>query len=492
MTINFNAMNCFYKIIYSGLVLSMLTGCHHEDSSDGGSSDEGNAYMTLAIQMPQSGLSGKAINGGTGSSSGTSAEQKITDVLIYVWDDAGKVVAKKYAFSDLAQVPGHEGSYTTPAFAVKGGESKVVAIVNGGNLFTETSIGGQGAGVEIANLRKEITLDAASVDAVSVEGKFLMTNAFDIRSQNVDGQDLTVYDVENDVDRNGKNPYHFHLDGTVGVFVQGTKQHPTTVVVPVERAVAKVDEVSTELVKTVEKTGDQVTFTEVALVNGNKKFFPIKKVRANGNNDYIVDPNFDNNAQEMVDANFYSSKPAEFIWKKLNVNDSPTNEDVFYTLENTMLANQQHNAYTTGLYYKAVYRLKKHINEEPAPHVYRYMGRLYDWEDLQKANGYPGGLTESSTVDDFAAKGIVKYENGVCYYPYWIYHVRNDENVLAPMEFAVVRNNWYQMTIGKVSGIGTDKPIIPDPEIPDETTDAQLEVIVKVLPWIVRSNTVDF
>lgn len=489
-------MNSFYKVVFMGAILAILSACNHDDTSSEESLSEGNAYMALSIQMPHNGLVSKAINSGTESNPGTDAEQKITDVVIYVWDNAGQVVAKKFNFSELVQVPGHSESYTTPSFAVKGGESKVVAIVNGGDLFTETTIGGSNKGTGIVNLREAVTLqDAAAVDAISTEGKYLMTNAFNIRSQSQDGTDLTVYDNENDVENNAlaKNPYNFNLDGTVGVFVQGTEQHPTTVVVPVERVVAKVDEVSTELVKTVEKTGDQVTFTDVALINGNRKFYPIKKVRANGDNDYIVDPNFDTNSKEMVrDDNFYSTTSANFSWKKLKADDAAKNEDVFYTLENTMIADQQQNAYTTGLYYKAVYRLKAHIGDAQAPHVYKYMGKLYDWTDLQKVAGYPGGLTENSTVEEFKNKGIVKYENGVCYYPYWIYHVRNDNQVLAPMEFAVVRNNWYQMKLGKVSGIGIDKPVDPNPETPDENAETQLEVIVKILPWTVRVNSVDF
>lgn len=63
---------------------------------------------------------------------------------------------------------------------------------------------------------------------------------------------------------------------------------------------------------------------------------------------------------------------------------------------------------------------------------------------------------------------------------------------MGPMEFAVVRNNYYQMEINSVKGIGDYKPIDPNPETPDEEVDSYLDVKVKVLPWIVRKNKIDF
>ena len=60
------------------------------------------------------------------------------------------------------------------------------------------------------------------------------------------------------------------------------------------------------------------------------------------------------------------------------------------------------------------------------------------------------------------------------------------------MVFAVVRNNHYQMTINSVKGIGENLPTNPEITDPDEETDSFLDVKVKVLPWVVRQNNIDF
>ena len=63
---------------------------------------------------------------------------------------------------------------------------------------------------------------------------------------------------------------------------------------------------------------------------------------------------------------------------------------------------------------------------------------------------------------------------------------------MGAMEFAVVRNNHYQMVIKSVSGIGENVPTNPETTDPDEEADSFLDVKMKVLPWVVRVNNIDF
>lgn len=91
------------------------------------------------------------------------------------------------------------------------------------------------------------------------------------------------------------------------------------------------------------------------------------------------------------------------------------------------------------------------------------------------------------------------YGNGYyCYYFYWNRH--NDNNnvgVMAPMEFAVVRNNVYKLAVTKINKLGHPRitendPDPVDPENPDEQGDVYLSVSVEVLPWVVRVNDIEF
>lgn len=88
-----------------------------------------------------------------------------------------------------------------------------------------------------------------------------------------------------------------------------------------------------------------------------------------------------------------------------------------------------------------------------------------------------------------------KYE--VLYY-YWNRHNDNNNNgSMGPMEFAVVRNNVYKLSVTGVDKFGhpTDPDDDPDPENPedpDEEDDVYFKVAVEVLPWVVRINNIEF
>ena len=71
---------------------------------------------------------------------------------------------------------------------------------------------------------------------------------------------------------------------------------------------------------------------------------------------------------------------------------------------------------------------------------------------------------------------------------------------MGPMEFAVVRNNVYKLCVDKIAKFGHPNPddvdpIDPDPENPedpDESINYYFTVTVKVLPWVVRVNHIEF
>lgn len=85
-----------------------------------------------------------------------------------------------------------------------------------------------------------------------------------------------------------------------------------------------------------------------------------------------------------------------------------------------------------------------------------------------------------------------------CYYFYWNRHNDNGLNgKMGPMEFAIVRNNVYKLSVKSIARLG--HPRNPDndpdpftPDEPDEDPRVYLNVDLKVLPWVVRTNTIEF
>lgn len=85
-----------------------------------------------------------------------------------------------------------------------------------------------------------------------------------------------------------------------------------------------------------------------------------------------------------------------------------------------------------------------------------------------------------------------------CYYYYWNRHNDNGNNgVMGPMEFAVVRNNVYKLSVTSIEKLGHPRvplndPESPTPKTPDEKENVYLTVDAKVLPWVVRVNNIEF
>ncbi|MDE6027467.1 MAG: Mfa1 fimbrilin C-terminal domain-containing protein, partial [Muribaculaceae bacterium] len=84
------------------------------------------------------------------------------------------------------------------------------------------------------------------------------------------------------------------------------------------------------------------------------------------------------------------------------------------------------------------------------------------------------------------------------YYYYWNRHNDNNQNgVMGNMEFAVVRNNVYKLAVTRLSNLGHPRipqndPDSPKPNTPDEKSDLYITVSVKVVPWTVRLNNIEF
>lgn len=102
-------------------------------------------------------------------------------------------------------------------------------------------------------------------------------------------------------------------------------------------------------------------------------------------------------------------------------------------------------------------------------------------------------------TDEYLGQGQTTPHKGYfCYYYYWNRH--NDNNipgVMGPMEFAVVRNNVYKISVDRIRRIGHPRrtendPDPQNPETPDEESDVYLDVQVTTLPWVVRRNSIEF
>ena len=109
----------------------------------------------------------------------------------------------------------------------------------------------------------------------------------------------------------------------------------------------------------------------------------------------------------------------------------------------------------------------------------------------------------SDKVAAAKSAGFSVYEpTGDKYLVYYNYYNRHNNNagnveegkdaneVTAPMEFAVVRNNVYKLKVDKINKLGTPNWEKPG-DIDIETEDVFFQVSVEILPWTVRVNNIE-
>lgn len=201
-----------------------------------------------------------------------------------------------------------------------------------------------------------------------------------------------------------------------------------------------------------------------------------------------------------------------------------------YVTENTLPAKKegvQDHRYTTGVMFKGeivdadgVAEADKLLNG--TDNVYVFNNVLYgNWAKVKSAaeaqegneyvnlplnaayNAVAATITAGSEPDkaEAAKAGFTVYAptNGkyLVYYPYWNRHNDNGTDSMGIMEFGVVRNNVYKLSVTSIERFGHpgDPTGDPDPEIPDDPDEDEkvyFRVGVQVLPWVVRVNNIEF
>ena len=198
-----------------------------------------------------------------------------------------------------------------------------------------------------------------------------------------------------------------------------------------------------------------------------------------------------------------------------------------YATENTLPSvNSQLNKYSTGVVFKGKIIEPDDVEDnklDGTNNVYVFNDVLYgNWEQVMEAakaingdgslvdavlnNAYKiltkEGETEPKMTDavkvGFTVYAPNKDGDYEVYYYYWNRHNDNeDNNSMGIMEFAVVRNNVYKLSVTNISKFGhpadpTGDPDKPKPDDPDEDDDVYFRVGVEVLPWVVRVNNIEF
>lgn len=262
------------------------------------------------------------------------------------------------------------------------------------------------------------------------------------------------------------------------------------------------------------------------------------------------DPNYDKDDLRKTDAAGKTAREADFKYvKNAEVTADPAKP--LYCLENTFNLANMVQGQTTRIVFKAKYTPK----DFTAGETFYKIGKntaIWSKDNLETeiktavASVFPGTTTDNITVNLDAEEnkitaagthyikkeninvagvesitdenikaintqlglketdkvGISTYAGGESYYIARIKHFGDEltpwssggygsDNLSFLGRYGVLRNNWYELTVNKVSGPGY--PSVPEvkPTTPDDEDDKYISVSVKILDWAKRSQSVD-
>ena len=489
--------------------LFIAAGCE-KSPVDQGTTNEGNVYMQFSVKM----LSTRSQTDNEGEGNSNSDATPDTEVGL----------AKENTIStvDIVLV----GSNTVKA-------TNVTPVAADGSTYVakfdkKTIAAGKYDVYIYANCTSPETFaidqtSDADVSAMTQDNKFWMTNAYAAAQVDITAEALKACTTP-------QNPYNLGAH-------------------TVERSMARFDYKQSGAFNM--GAGITLTLTDAALINQSKAHYMFRRVTADANTtsditvggaeiptNWVVDTDWSNKVAGNFDAQL--SDPSNWHWTSLA---SLTTDDQYdgdykiwcYAKENTIpgIDAQKHDV-STGVVFKAELAAGETASAAvkaamaAGKRIYVFNNVLYGaWSDVKAAaeagtdatlqaayNKAAATIAADATEPkgaDAAAAGFTGYsaKNGKYYnyYYYWNRHNDNlDNKLMGIMEFAVVRNNVYKLAVDKISRFGHPTPPDPntpdpdpepdpdpvDPDDPDESVNYYFNVTVKVLPWTVRINNIEF
>ncbi len=504
-------MKKFYYLLAAALFVA--ASCE-KSPVDQGTTDEGNVYMQFSVKMLSTRSQTDENNGNSNSNAnpdtevGLDKENKISTVGIALVRGSSTVVASKVTPTE-ANTSTYVAKFDTKALAA--GETYKVYIYANCPVPSAVDIN---------------AVSTASIDEMTAANNFWMTNAYEATSVTIEADKLKKCTTP-------QNPYNLGAHN-------------------VERSMARFDYKQAKAFDM--GAGITLTLTHAALINQSKAHYMFRRVTAGTDataegalvggvetpNNWVVDTDWESKTPAGFDKQL--GDPANWSWTSLA---SLTTDDQYdgdykiwcYAKENTIpgIDAQKHDV-STGVVFKgelaagetASDAVKTAMAAVEKKRIYVLNNTLYGaWSDVktaataenadptlaaaynQAAASITGEATEPTSTAA-AAAGFTGYsptKDGkyYVYYYYWNRHNDNgDPYTMGRMEFAVVRNNVYKLAVNAINRFGhptppTDptNPTDPDPdpvkpEDPDESVNYYFNVTVKVLPWTVRINNIEF
>ena len=500
-------------------LLVAMTGCQKEPQQNAETTEGGEVYMSFSVQAVS-----KSSTDNTGDSNsnatpetevGKDDENKISNIQVFLQNGTNTIKA-----TNVSLVGG--GVNYTATFK----EENLVADIPY-SIYVICNEGTEIANPNANTSIKKISDWNGTELNISADNNFLMTNAKTVSPR-------TITEAELEACMSPTTPLNL---GTIEV----------------ERTVARFDYAQVKDDHLYSITGNdnvKIYLSEAAVINVSKESYYFRRVAATETGadfvvggvespaNYVVDTDWtakttlkttwdDNGAFGLFYSPFFNR--ASWNWidlTKLSAADKldPINTKDYkflsYVSENTLPGvKAQINGLSTGVVFRGYFHngsalINSTLINGDNKNLYVYANKYYgNWaavETIAKANtdaaltaAYNAVSANPTNLAECAEAGFTVYTpdakgNYPVYYYYWNRHNDNNEPYeMGVMEYAVVRNNVYKLAVTNISKFGHPEDGEGDPddggsEREDEEERHYFQVSVKVLPWTVRVNDIEF
>lgn len=502
-------MKRFSSLLAAAALFAAIAGCQKEPAGNvNEESAKAFAQFTISFANPSGTKADPTADDGTGFDAGTEDEYLVKNATLY-FVTGGKVKYVK-TVSDPAAFTQHnyggEITYTSTIQNLATGEYHVYAVVNC-SLSDVTE-----------NTTTEDELQKLVQTATSVPG-LTLTNGIPMTSRNVSATnrasaaDAKLYDVVSITTSNTKdNPCIISLDMERAwakiAYIAKNATNTYEVNATIEGVNTKIADVVLKDYRVLNQTKSWNTFrqscsftteTPSSLVAGNVGYGVFNGVSIN---DYLYDPQTTkktkDNVTSMTDVTLYDADYAAGVFPTSTAKATT----LAYVYENGLHKDSQLVGYVTAVQFKGQitpvkvwekdgeFTVKEYTAYTAGDDLYFYDNKFY--KDLDAVNADTKMGLNSTNFKDFNVK---LYENGICYYVYYIRHWNNgilppNVGALGIMEYSIVRNNSYVITVTGINSTGDDdkEEASPTVDTPVEQTETYFQVKLTIKPWVVRTQ----
>ena len=502
-------MKRFSSLLAAAALFAVITGCQKEPAAGNENAETAKAYAQLTFAFANDGTS-KTLSADDSDSYDNSipAEYEVKSAALYFVNTTDSKVAAIHTVASsnfTSQKVGNEVYYTSMIQNLEIGTYRVYASIN-------TTLG-----VNVGDAESELITLITTSDA---PGANVPASGIPMTSRKVGA----AFGSTNSV-----------LYDEVIISSNNTQDNPCPISLEMERAWAKVsyktaNADNTYAIKNNRNMGStkiaDITLTKYQVLNQTKKWYAFRRacsvdnaynITDNGygyfndgaNLGYLYDPEIALKRVSDVKAASPAYTLVDGTEGTINNATAGTVQTLAYTHENALYKDAQLAGYVTTVRFTASIKpvtvtktetqaagVTTSVTNITSGYTDLYFFEDKFYADLGALNFVAElGVTESN-YSDFNVK---KFVGAVCYYDYYIKHFDNGKNptsipvpaateLLGVMEYAIVRNNSYVITVDSILAPGNDVANEVDAATAVEQVNSYFQVKLTIKPWVVRAQ----